>query len=77
MKPEFIRTSLKRMWLEDLDCFVQRRMEGESREALKGLVNFEADCKSLQVVYNSLGSRDSSNLAKVISLRKQLCPLLG
>lgn len=77
MKPEFIRTSLKRMWLEDMDAFVKNYMDGESMEVLKGLIDFEADFKSLQVIYNSLGSRDSSNIAKVILLRKQLCPLLG
>ena len=41
------------------------------------LVNFEADMKTIQVVYNSLGNRDSSSTARVFVLRKQLCPLLG
>jgi V-type H+-transporting ATPase subunit d len=49
MKPEFIRTSLKRMWLEAMDKFVQTRLTAESQEVLKALMDFEADFKTLQV----------------------------
>jgi V-type H+-transporting ATPase subunit d len=34
MKPEFIRTSLKRMWLEDMMAFVNDRFGGETKEIL-------------------------------------------
>jgi len=47
MKPEFIRTSLKRMWLEDMDVFVANKLSGESQPVLKELINFEADFKTL------------------------------
>jgi V-type H+-transporting ATPase subunit d len=77
MKPEFIRTSLKRMWLEDMDQFVTQNLTGDSHQLMLDLVNFEADMKTIQVVYNSLGNRDSSSTARVFVLRKQLCPLLG
>jgi V-type H+-transporting ATPase subunit d len=70
MKPEFIRTSLKRMWLEDLNQFVSKNLSGESQQLMHDLVNFEADMKTIQVVYNSLGNRDSSNTARVFVLRK-------
>ncbi len=70
MKPEFIRTSLKRMWLEDLNQFVSKNLSGESQLLMHDLVNFEADMKTIQVVYNSLGNRDSSNTARVFVLRK-------
>ena len=47
MKPEFIRTSLKRMWLEDMNTFVLNCMGGESREVMQDLINFEADMKTI------------------------------
>jgi V-type H+-transporting ATPase subunit d len=50
MKPEFIRTSLKRMWLEDMYQFVRTKFSGESLEVMLDLINFEADFKTLQVI---------------------------
>jgi len=47
MKPEFIRTSLKRMWLEDMNEFVNKNMGGESLEVMQDLINFEADMKTI------------------------------
>jgi len=47
MKPEFIRTSLKRMWLEDMHAFVREKFGGESQEVMLDLINFEADFKTL------------------------------
>ena len=47
MKPEFIRTSLKRMWIEDMYHFINEKFSGESLEVLLDLVNFEADFKTL------------------------------
>ena len=47
MKPEFIRTSLKRMWIEDMHQFINEKFSGESLEVLLDLVNFEADFKTL------------------------------
>ena len=47
MKPEFIRTSLKRMWIEDMYQFINEKFSGESLEVLLDLVNFEADFKTL------------------------------
>ncbi len=70
MKPEFIRTSLKRMWLEDMNDFVNHNLSGDSKQLMLDLVNFEADMKTIQVVYNSLGNRDSSNTARVFVMRK-------
>ncbi len=49
MKPEFIRTSLKKMWLEDMHYFVKSKFSGESLEIMLDIVNFEADFKALQV----------------------------
>ena len=47
MKPEFIRTSLKRMWLEDMNDFINKNMSGESNELMTDLLNFEADMKTI------------------------------
>jgi len=47
MKPEFIRTSLKRMWLEDMNEFISLNMSGESYEVMTELLNFEADMKTI------------------------------
>ena len=47
MKPEFIRTSLKRMWLEDMNDFINKSMSGESNEVMTELLNFEADMKTI------------------------------
>ena len=34
MKPEFIRTSLKKMWLEDFHHFCNKNLEGSSKEMM-------------------------------------------
>ena len=47
MKPEFIRTCLKRMWIEDMDEFIMKNFEGDSQATLKNLINFEADMITL------------------------------
>jgi len=77
MKPEFIRTSLKKMWLEDLFEFCNTKLNSFSQEILTNLLNFEADFKSIQVVYNSIGNKDLNTMAKVVTTRKQLCPAMG
>ena len=49
MKPEFIRTSLKRMWLEDMHQFVRTKFSGESLEVMLDLINFEAEVKQISI----------------------------
>lgn len=41
------------------------------------LLEFEADMKTIQVIYNSIGNKEFQNNARVITLRKQLCPAGG
>ena len=77
MKSEFIRTSLKKLWLEDFFYYVKERLSGVSREIMMDLLNFEADFKTIQVVYNSLGSKENVSIIKITQTRKQLCPSLG
>jgi V-type H+-transporting ATPase subunit d len=57
MKPEYIRTSLKRLWLEDFYEFCTTRLNPTSEEMLDDLIKFEADFKTIQVVYNSIGNK--------------------
>ncbi len=77
MKAEHIRTSLKKIWLEDFHQYCLRALDAESASVMQGLVNFEADLKAIQVVYNSLSAKDVSNIARVVTIRKQLSPALG
>lgn len=57
IKPEYIRTSLKRLWLEDFYEFCTTRLNPTSTEMLEDLIKFEADFKTVQVVYNSIGNK--------------------
>lgn len=57
MKPEYIRTSLKRLWLEDFYEFCSNRLNPTSQDMLEDLIKFEADFKTIQVVYNSIGNK--------------------
>lgn len=77
MKPEFIRTSLKKMWLEDFNEFCQNNLNPTSMDLMEDLLKFEADFKTIQVVYNSIGNKDFNTAIKIMTTRKNLCPNLG
>jgi V-type H+-transporting ATPase subunit d len=77
MKPEYIRTSLKKLWLEDFYEWCKTHLNPTSRDIMEDLLKFEADVKAIQVVYNSIGNRELNNAAKVQEARKKLCPSLG
>lgn len=44
---------------------------------MKDLIMFEADFKTIQVIYNSIGNRELNTTAKIFEARKKLCPALG
>lgn len=44
---------------------------------MEDLVKFEADFKTIQVIYNSIGNKELNTAAKVTEARKKLCPALG
>lgn len=44
---------------------------------MNDLIKFEADFKTIQVIYNSIGNRELNTVAKVAEARKKLCPSLG
>eukprot|EP01017_Pseudomicrothorax_dubius_P022737 TRINITY_DN2456_c0_g1_i2.p1 TRINITY_DN2456_c0_g1~~TRINITY_DN2456_c0_g1_i2.p1 ORF type:complete len:386 (-),score=119.40 TRINITY_DN2456_c0_g1_i2:120-1277(-) len=77
IKPEFIRTSLKKMWLEDFYTFCENELDDNSKQVMLDLLKFEADCKTIQVIYNSIGNKELSSAASRSSTRKHLCPSLG
>ena len=66
LKPEYIRTSLKKLWLEDFYEFCQRYLNPTSATMMEELVKFEADFKTIQVIYNSIGNRELNTTAKVL-----------
>ncbi|KAM3136632.1 hypothetical protein pb186bvf_011268 [Paramecium bursaria] len=77
MKPEYIRTSLKKMWLEDFFRYSEENLPQTSKEGLVSLLKFEADFRTIQVIYNSIGNRDLNTVARIQTTRKQLCPTIG
>jgi V-type H+-transporting ATPase subunit d len=77
LKPEYIRTSLKKLWLEDFYEFCEKQLNPTSELMMKDLIKFEADFKTIQVIYNSIGNRELNTSAKILEARKKLCPALG
>jgi V-type H+-transporting ATPase subunit d len=57
LKPENIRTALKKLWLEDFYQFCEEHLNPTSQEMMKDLIKFEADFKTIQVIYNSIGNK--------------------
>lgn len=49
LKAEYIRTSLKKLWLEDFYDFCERKLNPTSEAMMKDLIRFEADFKTIQV----------------------------
>lgn len=77
IQPDIIRTSLKKMWLEDFYDFCESKLDGTSSEVMLDLLKFEADCKTIQVLYNSIGHKVLSTTTSRTTTRKNLCPSLG
>lgn len=77
LKPEYIRTSLKKLWLEDFYEFCEAKLNPTSWAMMNDLIKFEADFKTVQVIYNSIGNKELNTAAKVAEARKKLCPSLG
>jgi len=77
LQPEVIRTSLKKMWLEDFYAFCTSKLSDLSTETMKDLLQFEADFKSIQVIYNSIGNKIFAQGADRVTKRKKLCPTIG
>ena len=50
LKAEYIRTSLKKLWLEDFAEFCSRKLNPTSEAMMLDLIKFEADFKTIQVL---------------------------
>jgi V-type H+-transporting ATPase subunit d len=77
IKAEYIRTSLKKMWLEDFYKFVEENTNDITKEYMLDILKFEADFKTIQIIYNSIAHKESSNAATRTTTRKKLCPSVG
>jgi len=77
VKPEEIRTSLKKIWLEEFYTFCEENLTGTSNDFVLDFLKFEADFKTIQIIYNSIGNREFSTADQRGSKRKRLCPALG
>ncbi|CAG9329745.1 unnamed protein product [Blepharisma stoltei] len=74
--PEVLRISLKKMWLEDL-FDLAKQLNGISKEILADLIKFEADCMTIQIIYNSISNEELNKPAARETDRKALCPNVG
>ena len=72
-KPEILRTSLKKIWLEEFIAFSET-LNSTSRVCLLNILNVEADFRTIQVVYNSLTESQRSNR---VMLRKSVVSPFG
>lgn len=72
LKPEKIKNSLKKIWLENFYLYCQSQ-EDITREIMMSLLEFEADCQAIQVVYNSMAFDSSSQEPE----RKKMMPFFG
>jgi len=74
--PEILRISLRKMWLEDLHE-ISKSLNSISNEVLLDLIKFEADCMTIQIIYNSLNNPDLNKQSERESGRRALCPNIG
>ena len=56
LKAEYIRNSLKKLWLEDFYDFCERKLNPTSEAMMRDLIKFEADFKTIQVWLSLLRS---------------------
>jgi len=50
-----MRSSLKRMWLEDFYIFC-KDLNPITSEIMEDLLKFEADMRTIQIMYNTMGN---------------------
>lgn len=76
MKAETIRSNLKKLWLEDFYYFIEK-LNDTTCEMMTELLKFEADMRSIQIVYNMLANKEYQNQEKMKKTRLQLLPNFG
>jgi len=73
LQPEKIKNYLKKIWLEYFYYYCES-IGGITWDIMEDLLKFEADCQSIQIIYNSLGF--DFNLAQEAE-RKKVMPNFG
>jgi len=73
LKPEKIKNSLKKIWLEYFYNYC-KTLNYTTATMMDELLSFEADCKAIQIVYNSLGNETNQFQE---AERKKTLPLFG
>jgi len=71
MDIELIRNTLYKAYLEDFDSFCVNELGGVTGEVMHGILQFEADRRSINITFNSLGTELSQDD------RAKLYPNLG
>ena len=56
-KPEKIKNLIRKIWLTDFHRFCEEKLDGPSEEFMTDLLKFESDCMTIQIIYNSIGSK--------------------
>lgn len=74
---EKIKNLLKKIWLTEMYKFCTTKLEGPSREIMEELLQFESDCMTIQIIYNSLGNKELTEAKGREAERKQYIHLLG
>ena len=72
MKPEEIKNYLKKIWLEYFYHFC-KTLNPTTSEIMEDLLKYEADCQTIQIVYNSLAYNNQFQEEE----RKKVIPYFG
>lgn len=72
LKPENLKNYLKKIWLEHFHLYCQT-LSGSTKEIMEEILNFEADCQTMQIIYNSISFQGFSQEEE----RRKLVPNFG
>ena len=72
LKPEEIKNYLKKIWLEYFYHFC-KKLNPTTSEIMEDLLKYEADCQTIQIVYNSLAYNNQFQEEE----RKKVIPYFG
>lgn len=71
-----MRSSLKKMWLEDFYIFC-KDLNPITSEIMEDLLKFEADMRTIQVIYNTMGHEQFNNRPDRQNKRSKMTPKMG
>lgn len=61
-KPEKIKNLLRKNWLMEFNQFIQKNTNGLTQEVMEDILKFEADCMTMQIIYNSIGNKELGSI---------------